>query len=45
MDALPIVRNEVSYKSKNIGKMHACGRVHTASLLGVAKILSELKRR
>ena len=45
MDALPIVEaNEVSYKSKNIGKMHACGHdVHTASLLGVAKILSELK--
>ena len=45
MDALPIQEtNEVSYKSKNKGIMHACGHdVHSASLLGVAKILSELK--
>jgi len=45
MDALPIQEtNEVSYKSKNRGIMHACGHdVHSASLLGVAKILSELK--
>lgn len=44
IDALPIEeKNEVSYKSKNIGVMHACGHdVHTASLLGAAKILSEL---
>ena len=45
MDALPILEaNEVEYASKNQGKMHACGHdVHTSSLLGTAKILSELK--
>jgi len=45
MDALPIVEaNEVSYKSKNPGVMHACGHdAHTSSLLGTAKILTELK--
>ena len=45
MDALPIIEaNEVSYKSKNEGVMHACGHdVHTASLLGTARILTELK--
>ena len=45
IDALPIVEtNEVSYKSKNEGVMHACGHdVHTSSLLGVSKILQELK--
>ncbi len=45
MDALPIVEaNEVPYKSKNAGVMHACGHdAHTSSLLGTAKILTELK--
>lgn len=45
MDALPITEVEGrSYGSKNIGVMHACGHdVHTSSLLGVAKILNELK--
>ncbi|MBK0381352.1 amidohydrolase [Pedobacter sp. SD-b] len=45
MDALPIFEaNQVEYKSKNEGVMHACGHdVHTSSLLGTAKILSELK--
>ena len=44
IDALPIKEeNEVSYRSKNEGVMHACGHdVHTSSLLGAAKILSEL---
>ncbi len=45
LDALPIIEeNDVSYKSVNEGVMHACGHdVHTSSLLGVAKILNELK--
>jgi len=45
MDALPIHEaNNVAYKSKNPGVMHACGHdVHTSSLLGTAKILNELK--
>ncbi len=45
MDALPILEaSEVPYKSTNPGVMHACGHdVHTASLLGVAQILSRLK--
>lgn len=45
MDALPITEaNEVSYKSQNAGVMHACGHdAHTSSLLGTAKILTEIK--
>lgn len=45
MDALPITEaNDVSYKSQNIGVMHACGHdAHTSSLLGTARILTELK--
>jgi amidohydrolase len=45
MDALPIEeKNKVPYKSTKPGVMHACGHdVHTASLLGTAKILSQLK--
>ncbi|HMR83991.1 MAG TPA: M20 family metallopeptidase [Niabella sp.] len=45
MDALPITEaNKVPYRSVNEGVMHACGHdVHTACLLGAAKILEELK--
>ena len=42
IDALPITEiNEVSYKSKVDGKMHACGHdSHMTSLIGAAIILS-----
>ncbi len=45
MDALPILENnDVPYRSKNEGVMHACGHdVHTSSLLGTAQILAQLK--
>jgi amidohydrolase len=45
MDALPIEeKNDVPYKSTNSGVMHACGHdVHTASLLGTARILSQVR--
>ncbi|MCW5909675.1 MAG: amidohydrolase [Cyclobacteriaceae bacterium] len=45
MDALPIEeKNNVPYKSTKPGIMHACGHdVHTSSLLGTAKILSQLR--
>lgn len=45
MDALPIQElTNCSFKSVHNGIMHACGHdVHTANLLGVAMILSELK--
>ncbi|WP_085994252.1 amidohydrolase [Oceanobacillus senegalensis] len=44
-DALPIQEeNDVAYKSQIPGVMHACGHdLHTAALLGVAKVLSENK--
>ena len=46
IDALPITSelNDLDYTSKNNGVMHACGHdVHTASLLGVGRIINELK--
>ena len=45
IDALPIREtNDIPYKSKNEGVMHACGHdVHTSSLLGTASILNQLK--
>lgn len=45
MDALPIQEaNDIPYKSKNDGVMHACGHdVHTSCLLGIARILNDLK--
>jgi amidohydrolase len=45
MDALPIQENNnLDFKSKNDGVMHACGHdVHTSSVLGVALILKELE--
>ena len=45
MDALPITEdNDLPFKSAVDGVMHACGHdVHTASLLGAAKILNETK--
>lgn len=45
MDALPMTeQNDVPYKSKNEGAMHACGHdVHTAVLLGTVKKLNEMR--
>jgi amidohydrolase len=45
IDALPIEeKNEVPYRSRVKGVMHACGHdAHTAMLLGAAKILKKLR--
>jgi amidohydrolase len=45
MDALPIAEaNDLPYRSRNPGRMHACGHDgHTAMLLGAARYLAETK--
>lgn len=45
MDALPIQEETgLAYASKRSGVMHACGHdLHTANLLGVAYVLSQIK--
>lgn len=45
MDGLPIAEeNDLPFRSEHFGCMHACGHdVHTACLLGAAKILNQYK--
>ena len=45
MDALPVQeKNELSFRSKNEGKMHACGHdLHMSALLGASRILNSLR--
>lgn len=46
IDGLPIVEeNEIEFKSKSEGVMHACGHdVHTTCVLGAAMILSDMRQ-
>lgn len=45
IDGLPMMdRKKVDYRSKNPGKIHACGHdAHTSILLGAARILNDIK--
>lgn len=45
MDALPIEEaNEIDFRSRNRGVMHACGHdMHTAALLGAVILLNDIK--
>ena len=47
MDALPILEaTSLPFSSQNAGVMHACGHdAHSAILLGVARMLNEMKDR
>lgn len=47
MDALPIrEENDIDFKSKNDGVMHACGHdAHSSIVLGCGQILQKMKRR
>ena len=47
MDALPLEEdNDLPFRSQNEGVMHACGHdVHTANLVGVARILYRLREQ
>jgi amidohydrolase/hippurate hydrolase len=47
MDALPLEEeNDVEYRSRTPGKMHACGHdLHTTVLMGVAEVLERNRER
>ncbi|MHB9027589.1 MAG: M20 metallopeptidase family protein [Candidatus Latescibacterota bacterium] len=47
MDALPVFeKNDIPYKSRNEGTMHACGHdVHTATGIGAARLLAGMRER